>query len=470
MAYRDRGHPGRSTWWWAPATRTWPRPSGSSSGRWASICSRGPTEILVIADDAADPRWSPPISWARPSTGRRRRRSSSPVARLRPRRARASASAGLPLLGTAEVAGVAWRRQRRGDPGRRATRRRSRVADGYAPEHLEVQTRDDDWFLERLPELRLALRGRGVDGRLRRQDHRHQPRAAHRARRALHGRPVGRQVPQDGDLPAADREGERARGAHRRAHLRDRGHAGPQGDGRTCARRATGRTEDMAHDFDSVVDRRQTESSKWRKSPPTCSRSGWPTWTSLARPRWWHALRERAEHPFYGYGSEQPEFYEVIVDRLAEALRLARVAPRPSCTCPASFPASTWLPLRWRRRVTGSCSRRRCTRRSSARRQLRAHARGGAARPRSGWALRDRLRRLPHRHRRADADLPAVRSAQPGGPRVGARGSGAPRRNLPRAELVVVSDEIHCDLCPRGAPARADRLRSVPRSSAGRSR
>ena len=28
------------------------------------------------------------------------------------------------------------------------------------------------------------------------------------------------------------RDGERARGAHRRAHLRDRGHAGPQGDGR----------------------------------------------------------------------------------------------------------------------------------------------------------------------------------------------------------------------------------------------
>ena len=38
---RDREHPAPSTWWWARATSTWPRPSARSSGPWASICSRG---------------------------------------------------------------------------------------------------------------------------------------------------------------------------------------------------------------------------------------------------------------------------------------------------------------------------------------------------------------------------------------------------------------------------------------------
>jgi cystathionine beta-lyase len=72
----------------------------------------------------------------------------------------------------------------------------------------------------------------------------------------------------------------------------------------------------MAHDFDSVVDRRQTESSKWRKFPADVlplwvADMDFPSPEPVRR-----ALRERAEHPFYGYGNEQPEFYEVIVDRL----------------------------------------------------------------------------------------------------------------------------------------------------------
>lgn len=72
----------------------------------------------------------------------------------------------------------------------------------------------------------------------------------------------------------------------------------------------------MAHDFDSVVDRRQTESSKWRKYPADVL----PLWVAdmdfPSPPAVVRALRERAEHPFYGYGNEQPEFFEVIVDRL----------------------------------------------------------------------------------------------------------------------------------------------------------
>jgi cystathionine beta-lyase len=72
----------------------------------------------------------------------------------------------------------------------------------------------------------------------------------------------------------------------------------------------------MAHDFDTVVDRRQTESNKWRKYPADVlplwvADMDFPSPEPVVR-----ALRERAEHPFYGYGFEEPEFYEVIVDRL----------------------------------------------------------------------------------------------------------------------------------------------------------
>jgi cystathionine beta-lyase len=72
----------------------------------------------------------------------------------------------------------------------------------------------------------------------------------------------------------------------------------------------------MAHDFDRVIDRRQTESSKWRKYPADVlplwvADMDFPSPEPVVR-----ALRERVEHPFYGYGTEQPEFYEVIVDRL----------------------------------------------------------------------------------------------------------------------------------------------------------
>ena len=75
------------------------------------------------------------------------------------------------------------------------------VSDAWAPEHLEVQTKDWRYYLDALPQLRLGLPGGGDHRRLRRQDHRHQPRAAHDAGRALHRRPVGRQVREDRDLP-----------------------------------------------------------------------------------------------------------------------------------------------------------------------------------------------------------------------------------------------------------------------------
>jgi cystathionine beta-lyase len=72
----------------------------------------------------------------------------------------------------------------------------------------------------------------------------------------------------------------------------------------------------MAYDFDRVIDRRSTNSNKWRKYPLDVL----PLWVAdmdFASPEpVVRALRERAEHGVYGYGFEGPEFAQVFVDRL----------------------------------------------------------------------------------------------------------------------------------------------------------
>jgi cystathionine beta-lyase len=72
----------------------------------------------------------------------------------------------------------------------------------------------------------------------------------------------------------------------------------------------------MPYDFDRVIDRRQSESHKWHRYAPDVlplwvADMDFPSPEPVIR-----ALRERVEHGFFGYGDEQPEFYEVLVDRL----------------------------------------------------------------------------------------------------------------------------------------------------------
>lgn len=72
----------------------------------------------------------------------------------------------------------------------------------------------------------------------------------------------------------------------------------------------------MPYDFDRVIDRRRTESNKWHKYPPDVlplwvADMDFPSPEPVIR-----ALRERVQHGVFGYGVEQPEFYEVLVDRL----------------------------------------------------------------------------------------------------------------------------------------------------------
>ena len=64
----------------------------------------------------------------------------------------------------------------------------------------------------------------------------------------------------------------------------------------------------MSYDFDRVIDRRATDSNKWRKYPADVL----PLWVAdmdFASPEpVVRALRERVEHGVYGYGFEEPEF------------------------------------------------------------------------------------------------------------------------------------------------------------------
>lgn len=109
----------------------------------------GPTEILVVADETADPELV-----AADLLGQAEHGPTSPATLVTTSRELAEETARaverwLKTWPTAEVAGRAWR-----DCGEIALCESDEevveVSDRYAPEHLEVQTRNPDWFLERL--------------------------------------------------------------------------------------------------------------------------------------------------------------------------------------------------------------------------------------------------------------------------------------------------------------------------------
>lgn len=109
----------------------------------------GPTEIMIIADDTADP-----AVLACDLLGQAEHGPSSPAIL-----ATTSEEVGLATIRevdrwleswpTAQIAGASWRVY-----GTvilcQDDQEMARVADDLAPEHLEVQTRDPEWFVERL--------------------------------------------------------------------------------------------------------------------------------------------------------------------------------------------------------------------------------------------------------------------------------------------------------------------------------
>ena len=95
----------------------------------------------------------------------------------------------------------------------------------------------------------------------------------------------------------------------------------------------------MTHDFDRVIERRGTGSSKWFKYPPDVL----PLWVAdmdFASPEpVTRALRERVEHGVFGYGHqlEVTELSEVFADRLHKRYGW-RVAPEALVMLPGVIP------------------------------------------------------------------------------------------------------------------------------------
>jgi sulfopropanediol 3-dehydrogenase len=109
----------------------------------------GPTEILVIADDSADPELI-----ALDLLGQAEHGPTSPAALITDseplgRSVLEQIDSMLPTYPTRDVAGQAWRNLGQVVVCEDADEI-ARVADTYAPEHLEIQTRDPNQYLERL--------------------------------------------------------------------------------------------------------------------------------------------------------------------------------------------------------------------------------------------------------------------------------------------------------------------------------
>jgi cystathionine beta-lyase len=94
----------------------------------------------------------------------------------------------------------------------------------------------------------------------------------------------------------------------------------------------------MTYDFDRLVDRRRTDSSKWQKYGPDVL----PLWVAdmdFQSPEpVIRALRERVEHGVFGYlALEQPEFHELFADRLLKRYGW-RVSPAAVVLIPGVIP------------------------------------------------------------------------------------------------------------------------------------
>jgi cysteine-S-conjugate beta-lyase len=94
----------------------------------------------------------------------------------------------------------------------------------------------------------------------------------------------------------------------------------------------------MTYDFDRLVDRRRTDSSKWQKYGPDVL----PLWVAdmdFQSPEpVIRALRERVEHGVFGYlALEQPEFHELFADRLLKRYGW-RVSPDAVVIIPGVIP------------------------------------------------------------------------------------------------------------------------------------
>ncbi len=72
----------------------------------------------------------------------------------------------------------------------------------------------------------------------------------------------------------------------------------------------------MTYDFDQIIDRRQTESSKWNHYDADVLPLPVADMDFVSPEPVRRALRERVEHGVFGYGAMMPEFYDVMMAHL----------------------------------------------------------------------------------------------------------------------------------------------------------
>ena len=205
------------------------RPAGRPDRDPRSSPTRRPTPCVVAADLLGQAEHGPTSPAVLVSTSRA-------LGHRRARRGRPPAAAAAVRRGHPHVVG---RDSARSSSSATATRP-SRLADRYAPEHLEVQTADPDWYGDRLrnygtlclgEEATIAFSDKAIGTNHTLPTGRGRP---------LHRRPLGRQVPQDGDLPALHARGRPRHRAARGAAQRRRALARPRRGRPACARTSTG--------------------------------------------------------------------------------------------------------------------------------------------------------------------------------------------------------------------------------------
>jgi sulfopropanediol 3-dehydrogenase len=190
----------------------------------------GPTEIMVIADETADPALV-----ACDLLGQAEHGPDSPAWLITTSRrfgeaVLAEVARQLETLPTAAVAGQAW--EALGEVILVGTdQEAAAVSDEYAPRTPGGADRQGRLVPGPPAQLRQPLRRRAVHRGLWRQGCRHEPHAADRPRCALHRRPLGRQVHQDRHLAAPVGPGLAPHRTHHGPHLPRGGDAGARDHG-----------------------------------------------------------------------------------------------------------------------------------------------------------------------------------------------------------------------------------------------
>ena len=209
----------------------------------------------------------------------------------------------------------------------------------------------------------------------------------------------------------------------------------------------------MPYSFDDPIDRRHSDSTKWHVYGPDVL----PLWTADMDFRVPEpvvaALRARAEHGVFGYCYEPPELREVIVERLARLYgwRVEAGSDRPPNRRARGIHEG--VPRggdRGRRRARAAAGVPAHLRRAGAQR---LDSPGGAAGDGAGWRAGRSTSTRSRRPRTIGrgCSFSATRTTRWGSRVSAAPTSSASRPSACARDILICSDEIHCDLISTAA-------------------